>query len=56
MIDPICAGSSGVAITLPLLTTDKAVVRGKEMAVLSIDDNTRRIQGVLVAYDIQVRG
>lgn len=34
----------------------KAVVRGKELQIKSVDDNTRRFQGVLIAYDIQVGG
>jgi hypothetical protein len=30
----------------------KAVVRGKELQIKSVDDNTRRLGGVLIAYDI----
>lgn len=44
------------AVTLPLLSTDKAVVRGKELAIIGIDDNTRRVGDVLCAYELQVRG
>ena len=44
------------AVSLPLLSTDKAVVRGKELAIIGIDDNTRRFGDVLLAYELQVRG
>lgn len=43
-------------ITLPLKSTDKAVVRGKELAIAGIDDKKRRVGGVLCAYELQVRG
>jgi hypothetical protein len=46
----------GSAITLPLVKSDKCVVRGRELNIQGSDDNTRRIQGVLVAYELQVRG
>lgn len=35
---------------------DKAVVRGKELNIEAVDDNTRRVAGVLIAYELQVRG
>lgn len=35
---------------------DKIVVRGKELNIEAVDDNTRRVQGVLIAYEMQVRG
>lgn len=35
---------------------DKIVVRGKELNVEAVDDNTRRIGSVLIAYEMQVRG
>lgn len=34
----------------------KVMVRGREMQIASVDDNTRRLQGVLIAYDIKVTG
>lgn len=34
----------------------KAVVGGREKSIEAIDDRTRRIQGVLIAYEMQVRG
>ena len=42
--------------SLPLLKTDTIVVRGKEMAMMDLDDSTRRIQGELIAYELRVRG
>lgn len=41
---------------LPVTTGDKIVVRGKELAIIAADDSTRRVSGVLVAYELQVRG
>jgi len=35
---------------------DKCVVRGKELNIEAVDDNTRRVQGELIAYEIRVRG
>lgn len=43
-------------LTLPLSASDKVVVRGKELQVLAADDSTRRVQGVLIAIEIQARG
>jgi hypothetical protein len=44
--------------TFPLLPNgnDKIRVRGKEMTVQAVDDNTRRVQGVLIALDVVVNG
>jgi hypothetical protein len=41
---------------LPLTTNDKLVVRGKELAIIAADDSTRRVDGVLIAYELQARG
>lgn len=42
---------------LPLTTNDKAVVKGRELAIIAPDDATRRADGgVLIAFDLQVRG
>lgn len=43
-------------VALPLVKGDKAVVRGKELNIEAPDANTRRVAGVLTAYDLQVRG
>lgn len=44
------------AVTLPLKKGDKAVVRGKELNIEAVDDSTRRVSGVLIALELQVRG
>lgn len=41
---------------IPLRKGDKAVVRGKELNIEAPDDNTRRVRGELIAYELQVRG
>ncbi len=48
--------SPPLSIILPLTSADKVVVRGKELAIISFDDSTRRIQGVPIAFEIQARG
>lgn len=58
--DPSAAVPSGkVALSalLPLSKhTDALVIGGAEVAIEGVDDEARRIQGVLVALEIQVRG
>lgn len=34
----------------------KAVVRGKEVTIKAVDDNTRRVAGELIAYELTVGG
>ena len=46
----------GKGFSLPLTTNDKIVVRGKELAIIAVDDSTRRVNAVLIAYELQVRG
>lgn len=41
---------------LPVTSNDKLVVRGRELAIMAVDDNTRRDEGELVALELQVRG
>lgn len=36
--------------------SDKVVVRGRELTIKAVDDSTRRVQGVLVAYELQAGG
>jgi hypothetical protein len=43
-------------IPLDLREGDKVVVRGKELNIEAADDNTHRVAGVLIAYELQVRG
>lgn len=57
--DPAAAVPSGkVALSamLPLTNDDKIVISGREVAIQGVDDQTRRIQDVLIALEIQVRG
>lgn len=41
---------------LPVTTADKVVVRGRELAIIAVDDSTRRIGDTLIAYELQCRG
>jgi hypothetical protein len=52
----VIAMAEDVSSLLPITTNDKLVVRGRELAIKSVDDNTRRIGGTLIALDIQVSG
>ena len=55
----VCADDLVTAgFTFPLVPggSDKIVVRGKEMTVTAVDDNTRRVQGTLIALDVAVNG
>jgi hypothetical protein len=52
----VIALADNVAALLPLTTTDKLVIRGHEVAIKAVDDNTRRISGVLIALEIQAAG
>lgn len=45
-----------VGFALPVTSNDKLVVRGRELAIIAVDDNTRRDEGELVALELQVRG
>ena len=40
----------------PILVNDRVVMRGQEHIVISANDATRRVAGVLVAHDVIVRG
>jgi hypothetical protein len=52
----VIAMAEDIATLLPITTNDKVVVRGRELAIKAVDDNTRRIGGTLIALDIQVGG
>jgi hypothetical protein len=41
---------------VPVTPTDKVVLRGTMLSIVSVDDSTRRLQGELIAYEIQARG
>jgi hypothetical protein len=46
----------GAGFSQPITTNDKLVVRGRELAIIAADDSTRRVDGVLIAYELQCRG
>jgi hypothetical protein len=50
------AGKLALSALLPLRTTDKLFFRDVEVGILDIDDDTRRIDGVLIALDVRVEG
>lgn len=43
-------------IGLPITTNDKIVVRGRELAIGSVDDSTHRDGTELVAFELKVTG
>ncbi len=45
-----------VPLAPPLAKGDRLVVRGQPMVVQVVDDNTRRVAGVLIAYEVRARG
>ncbi len=46
----------GSGLTMPVLNTDKLVDHGRELQIIAVDADTRKIDGVLIAYELQVRG
>lgn len=63
LVGPIVQGDRKVILmaealgaVMPVTTQDKLVIRGKEVAIKAIDDNTRRIAGILVALEITAAG
>jgi hypothetical protein len=49
-------GKVALSTLLPLRTTDKLLVRGRELSIDNVDDDTRRIAGVSIALEIIARG
>lgn len=47
---------SGFPVPFNTGGTDKAVVRGRALNIGVVDDSTRRIGGVLIAYEIRATG
>jgi hypothetical protein len=45
-----------LAAILPVTNSDVLVIRGREVKIKAVDDNTRRIAGVLIALEIQAAG
>jgi hypothetical protein len=41
---------------LPVTAQDKIIIRGRELSIVAVDDNTRRLQGEMMALEIQARG
>lgn len=41
---------------LPVVASDKIILNGHINSIVSVDDFTRKVQGVLIAYEIQSRG
>lgn len=63
LIGPIVQGDRKVIVLaqtltsiLPLTVADKIKVRGKEVQIKGVDDNTRRVGDTLIALEIQVSG
>ena len=52
----VIALAGDIVSLLPITTNDQIVVRGKVLQIKSIDDNTRRIGGTLIALELQVGG
>jgi hypothetical protein len=52
----VIALADTLAALLPLTNSDKLVIRGREVAIKAVDDNTRRIAGTLIALEIQAAG
>lgn len=52
LVDDLIAAGFAVPVT----PSDKIMLRGKQLSIVNVDDSTRRIQGVLIAYEIQARG
>jgi len=50
------AGKVALSELLPLRTTDRLYFHGVEVAILDIDDDTRRWHGALIAMDLTVEG
>jgi hypothetical protein len=48
--------AASLASILPVTPADRLVVRGRELSIIAVDDNTRRVAGTLVALELQVRG
>lgn len=46
----------GESPAFAIAKSDKVRVRGVELAIMSVDDSTRRIGSTLIAYELQARG
>lgn len=50
------AGKVSLGSLLPLSVDDKLVIRDEEKSIKGINDNSRRIGGVLIALEIHAKG
>ncbi|WP_029084761.1 hypothetical protein [Bradyrhizobium sp. th.b2] len=50
------AGKVALSTMLPLTDRDFLVIAGAEVSIKGVDDATRRVQGQIIAFEIQVRG
>lgn len=48
--------TSGFPVPFKTNGSDKAIVRGSDLNIGMVDDSTRRVGGVLIAYDITATG
>lgn len=48
--------NAGVPLPLSTGANTKMVIRGRELTIKAVDDNTRRLGGELIAYEMQVGG
>ncbi|UGY03147.1 hypothetical protein [Bradyrhizobium quebecense] len=53
---PVPAGKVALSTMLPLTDRDFLVIAGAEVSIKGVDDATRRIQGQVIAFELQVRG
>lgn len=52
----VIALAEDLVAIIPVTPTDKLIVRGKELAIMGVDDSTRRVGDVLIAIEMQARG
>jgi hypothetical protein len=52
----VAPGNVALVDLLPLTVSDRLFFRNTEVAILGIDDDTRRIAGVLIAIEVMARG
>lgn len=46
----------GVVLPIASGGADRLIVRGKELSIKAVDDNTRRVAGEVIAYDVKIGG
>jgi hypothetical protein len=48
--------TSGFPVPIKSGSSDRVVVRGRQMMIAAVDDSTRRIGSTLIAYEIRATG